>query len=206
MTIAPGRGEPRIRVSVSPHLTVLAMIPDALAGRRRGLPEPWRRTLGARVGRPGHEAPRPLACSAVAPGTLVPVAPTAGDVSVEDQLSALRDAPPETLTRDLERAFGPGTPPPEWRRAAERPGRWLHDYAAALADAWEAAELAGKDALVVGLDEPDAGWIAYPVPGAGSLWRESPGPPGRRNCSLCSRPGDRPLSCGDGRGAEKFPT
>ncbi|MFG6198454.1 ArsR/SmtB family transcription factor, partial [Nonomuraea sp. JJY05] len=31
--------------------------------------------------------------------------------------------------------------------------------------------LAGKDALIVGLDDPEAVWIAYPVPAAGRLWR-----------------------------------
>ncbi|MEV4363723.1 hypothetical protein [Nonomuraea sp. NPDC049625] len=31
--------------------------------------------------------------------------------------------------------------------------------------------LAGKDALIVGLDDPETVWIAYPVPAAGRLWR-----------------------------------
>ncbi|MET7337949.1 hypothetical protein [Nonomuraea sp. NPDC005650] len=31
--------------------------------------------------------------------------------------------------------------------------------------------LAGKDSLIVGLDDPAAVWIAYPIPTAGRLWR-----------------------------------
>ncbi|MEV1173552.1 winged helix-turn-helix domain-containing protein, partial [Nonomuraea sp. NPDC049784] len=36
--------------------------------------------------------------------------------------------------------------------------------------------LAGKDALIFSLDNPDAVWIAYPVPGADSLWRKPVAP------------------------------
>ncbi|MCK2220152.1 winged helix-turn-helix domain-containing protein [Actinomadura sp. ATCC 31491] len=217
------------------------MVTDALAGRRRGLPEHWRRTLSSRAGRFGHEAARPLGAPgrSIAPDLVVPLPPTAGDVGVRDQLIALRDTPPGALLADLERTFGAGPPPPHWQEAARRPGRWLHGYAGALAAAWEAAEpvwrrarpllgkevervgvaavrgtpelllaslsgrvrphpggrglliadpeprtyelgerpivlvpmLAGRDALILGLDGPEAVWIAYPVPGAETLWR-----------------------------------
>ncbi|MGW4790899.1 hypothetical protein ACWEPC_00600, partial [Nonomuraea sp. NPDC004297] len=36
--------------------------------------------------------------------------------------------------------------------------------------------LAGRDAVVLGLDDPGAVWIAYPVPGAASLWRRPAAP------------------------------
>ncbi|MFC7106208.1 ArsR/SmtB family transcription factor [Nonomuraea rubra] len=36
--------------------------------------------------------------------------------------------------------------------------------------------LAGRDALVLGLDDPGAVWIAYPVPGAESMWRKPVAP------------------------------
>ncbi|MCA2230358.1 ArsR/SmtB family transcription factor [Nonomuraea aurantiaca] len=36
--------------------------------------------------------------------------------------------------------------------------------------------LAGKDAVIVSLDSPDAVWTAYPVPGADSLWRKPVAP------------------------------
>jgi DNA-binding transcriptional ArsR family regulator len=235
---------PQLQLSISPNLTVLAMIADALAGRRRGLPEPWRRTIASRVGPLGQDAVRPLAVrgSSIAPDSLVACSPVDGDVTVQSQVSALRDISPDALIKDLEQAFGPGKPPSHWRSAAERPGHWLRGYASALADAWDTTEplwklarplldrevervgvaavrgghelllgtlserivygergllisdlesdtfelgarklvlvpmLAGKDAVIVGLDSPDAVWIAYPVPGANSLWRKPVAP------------------------------
>ncbi|MEV0614199.1 winged helix-turn-helix domain-containing protein [Nonomuraea sp. NPDC050404] len=257
---------PRLGISISPGLTALAMITDALAGRRRGLPESWRGALSARVGPLGHEAVRPLSapgCS-IAPDSLVPRSPAGGDVSMRAQLNALRDLTPDTLTADLERTFGAGPLPAPWRAAAERPARWLRGYAAALSEVWSTAEplwrqarplldreiqrvgvtsvrggpelllstlsphivygerglliagmeespqslgdrrrliarkedpplmagmedppqrlgerrivlvpmLAGRDAVILSLDDPGAVWIAYPVPGADSLWRK----------------------------------
>ncbi|GAA3236736.1 ArsR/SmtB family transcription factor [Nonomuraea helvata] len=235
---------PQLSISISPHLTALAMIADALAGRRRGLPEPWRRALSSRVGRQGHQAVRPLAapgCSVV-PDSLVPRTPISGDVSVQTQIAALRDLSPDNLIEDLDQTFGSGPLPAHWRPAAERPGRWLDGYASALADVWSAAEplwrrarplldreirrvgvaavrggpelllgalngrivhgerglliadlepstyelgerrivlvpmLAGKDAIIVSLDHEEAVWIAYPVPGAQTLWRAPAAP------------------------------
>jgi DNA-binding transcriptional ArsR family regulator len=238
------RSTPQLYVSLSPNLTALAMIADALAGRRRGLPELWRRALSSRVGRLGHEAVRPLAAPnhSVAPDSVVPLTPIGGDVSVQEQISVLQDTAPEALIADLERTFGPGPLPAHWRPAAERPARWLHGYASAIADVWNTTEplwkrarplldrevervgiatvrggpelllgsltsriahgergllisdlepgsfelgnrrivlvpmLAGKDALIVSLDNPEAVWIAYPVPGADSLWRRPVAP------------------------------
>ncbi|MDP4511695.1 ArsR/SmtB family transcription factor [Nonomuraea turcica] len=133
---------PHLSISLSPHLTALALIADALAGRRRGLPEVWRRALSSGVGGLGHEAVRPLAAPgrSIAPDSLVPLSPVNGDVSVQEQLSALRDLPPDGLIADLERTFGRGLPPVRWRPAAERPARWLHGYAGAVADVWKSAE------------------------------------------------------------------
>ncbi|NJP95801.1 hypothetical protein HCN51_41300 [Nonomuraea sp. FMUSA5-5] len=235
---------PKLYISISPNLTALAMLTDALAGRRRGLPELWRRAISSRVGPYGHEAVRPLSAPgiAIAPDSLVPHSPVSGDFSIQAQISALHELPGEALVEDLERTFGPGTPPPHWRAAAERPTRWLRGYAGALADVWSTTEplwkrarplldrevervgvttvrggpelllgaisdrivygerglllpgpdlgthelgdrrlvlvpmLAGKDAVVLGLDDPTAVWIAYPVPGAESLWRKPVAP------------------------------
>ncbi|MEO3870052.1 winged helix-turn-helix domain-containing protein [Nonomuraea sp. B12E4] len=235
---------PQISVSVSPHLTALAVISDALAGRRRGLPELWRKAVTSRVGPLGRQAVRPLAAPghSVVPDSLVPRAPVGADVTVPAQLAALRELPSGTLIKDLEQAFGEGPPPPHWRWAAEHPTQWLHGYADALAAVWRATEplwqqarglldrevrrvgvasvrggpelllgalngrivydegrllisdlepgtfelggreivlvpmLAGKDALIVSLDQEEAVWIAYPVPGADSLWRRPEAP------------------------------
>lgn len=252
---------PQLSISISPNITTLAMIADALAGRRRGLPELWRRAINAQVRRPGHEAVRPLAAPgySVAPDSIVPRAPL-GDVSVQAQLDTLRDVPPETLIKDLEQAFGPGPLPVHWRSAAERPGYWLRAYASALSDVWNATEplwkqarplldreiervgvasvrggpelllsslsdriaygengllisdieastyelgnrriilvpmLAGKDAVIVSLDNPHAVWIAYPVPGAERLWRR-PAPPAVDKLSALMGPARAGLLC-----------
>ncbi|MFI7632893.1 ArsR/SmtB family transcription factor [Nonomuraea sp. NPDC049400] len=235
---------PQLSISISPHLTALAMIADALAGRRRGLPERWRKTISSRVGRQGHRAVRPLAAPgySVVPDSLVPRTPVSGDVSVQAQIGALRDLPSDRLINDLEQAFGRGPLPAHWRSAAERPAPWLDGYASALADVWHAAEplwgraralldrevrrvgvatvrggpelllgalnsrimygerglliadvepstyelgdrrivlvpmLAGKDAVIVSLDHEEAVWIAYPVPGAETLWSRPAAP------------------------------
>ncbi|WP_141703461.1 ArsR/SmtB family transcription factor [Planobispora rosea] len=237
---------PQLQISISPNLTALAMITDALAGRRRGLPESWRKTISSQVGPLGQDAVRPLAVpgSSIAPDSIVPRSPIDGDVTVQSHVSALQDVSPDALIKDLEQTFGPGTPPSHWRSAAERPGHWLRGYASALADVWNTAEplwkcarplldrevervgiaavrgghelllgalsgrivygecgllisdlesstfelgdrklvlvpmMAGKDAVIVSLDNPDAVWIAYPVPGADSLWRKPSGPRG----------------------------
>ncbi|MGW3345569.1 ArsR/SmtB family transcription factor [Nonomuraea rubra] len=235
---------PRLSLSISPHLTALALLADAVAGRRRGLPGLLRDAIAARVGRAGHQAVRPLSvpsCS-LAPDCLVPRAPDGGDLSVQEQVAALRELPPDRLVADLEQAFGPGPLPVHWRSAAERPAAWLHGYASALSEVWSTAEplwrraralldrevrrvgvatvrggpelllgalsphlsyggggllvpgpeagthelgerrivlvpiLAGQDALILGLDGRDAVWIAYPVPGAATLWRRPAAP------------------------------
>ncbi|SDH06657.1 ArsR/SmtB family transcription factor [Nonomuraea jiangxiensis] len=238
------RSTPQLSISISPTLTALAMAADALAGRRRGLPEPWRRAIGSRVGRIGHEAVRPLGAPGhpVAPDFLVPRTPADGDVTVQAQITALRDFPPENLVKDLERTFGPGEPPAHWRSAAARPAHWLRGYAGALSEVWNTTEplwkqarslldrevqrvgiatvrggaelllgalseritygergllisgteagtydlgardivlvpmLAGRESVIFSLDDPEAVWIAYPVPGVEALWREPMAP------------------------------
>lgn len=69
---------PQLQISISPNLTALAMIADALAGRRRGLPEPWRKAIAAQVGPLGQDSVRPLAVpgSSIAPDSIVPRSPS----------------------------------------------------------------------------------------------------------------------------------
>ncbi|WP_214321182.1 hypothetical protein [Nonomuraea sediminis] len=229
---------PRISISIAPNLTTLAVIADALAGRRRGLPDGWRRTVQEGVGPRGREAARPLAVPgySVVPDSVVPRT-LDEDLSVRAQVEMLRDTAPEALIGDLEQAFGPDDLPVHWRSAAEKPRQWLSGYASALTDVWNTTEplwrragplldreirrvgvatvrggpelllgtlterirygergllisdveagsfelgdrrivllpmLAGKDAVIVRLDDPDAVFIAYPLPGAETLWR-----------------------------------
>ncbi|MGP3958397.1 hypothetical protein ACTWPT_20515 [Nonomuraea sp. 3N208] len=132
---------PRLSLSINPSLTALAMITDALAGRARGLPQVWRRTIQAAVGLAGREAARPLAVPgySVVPDSVVPRM-TVEDVSVQAQIEMLHDMHPSWLIDDLEQTFGTGSPPAHWRGVAERPDQWLRGYASALADVWKAAE------------------------------------------------------------------
>ncbi|MBB4919867.1 ArsR/SmtB family transcription factor [Streptosporangium saharense] len=225
-------------MSISPNLTALAVIADALAGRRRGLPERWRRAVQESVGPRAREAVRPLGAPgySVVPDSVVPQTPIEG-FSVTSQAELLRAVPEEQLTADLEQVFGGGVPE-HWRPAADRPKRWFAGYAAALEDVWDVTGplwerasslldrevervgtavvrggldvllsslseriqygedglliadlepsrydlgdrkmilvpmLAGRDAVIVKLDHPEVVWIAYPVPGAETLWRE----------------------------------
>ncbi|GAA2697071.1 hypothetical protein GCM10010412_091700 [Nonomuraea recticatena] len=130
---------PRIDISISPNLTALAMIADALAGRRRGLPELWRRAIQSRVSSPGHAAVQPLAARgySVVPDSVMPITPT-DDVSVQAQVDLLCDISPDSLIKDLEQAFGPASLPEHWRLAASKPACWLRGYATALSDVWNA--------------------------------------------------------------------
>ncbi|MFC5832698.1 ArsR/SmtB family transcription factor [Nonomuraea insulae] len=257
---------PQLSIAISPHLTALALITDALAGRRRGLPDLWREALRSRVGRLGHQAVRPLAAPgySVVPDCVVPHSPAGGEVSVQAQIDALRELPPDRLLTDLEQAFGPGPLPAHWRPAAERPANWLHGYAGAVGEIWNTAEplwknarplldkeirrvgvasvrggpelllgalnhrivygerrlliagaqagvhdlgdrkivlvpmLAGKDAVILSLDHEEAVWIAYPVPGAGTLWRR-PSAPARDELSALMGPVRADLLCAIGR-------
>ncbi|MCG5220951.1 winged helix-turn-helix domain-containing protein [Streptosporangium sp. KLBMP 9127] len=233
---------PKVMVSISPQVTTLAMLTDAVAGRRRGLPERWRRTVAEAVGPEGWEAMRPLGAPghSVGPDSIVPLTPL-GDVPVEFQVAWLRDASPDVLVGDLEQAFGGEPVPRHWRSAADDPQRWLHGYAAAVDNVWSVTEplwrrarsaldreverigaavvrgaldgllsslsdrivytgnalrigdlepstfelgdrqlilvptLAGRDSIIVNLDNPALVWIAYPLPGAESLWRDTTG-------------------------------
>ncbi|MEV8638701.1 winged helix-turn-helix domain-containing protein [Streptosporangium sp. NPDC051023] len=130
---------PRVSVSISPNVTALAVIADALAGRRRGLPEPLRRRVREAVSPQGREVVRPLGAPgySVVPDSVIPQTPI-GDFSVKSQIDLLREVPEERLIADLEQAFGGQRVPEHWRSAAERPKRWLTGYAAALGDVWGA--------------------------------------------------------------------
>ncbi|MBB5137989.1 DNA-binding transcriptional ArsR family regulator [Thermocatellispora tengchongensis] len=224
-------------VSISPQVTTLAVLADAVAGRRRGLPEPWRRAVQEAVAPEGWEATRPLGVPghSVAPDSIVPLTPV-GDIPVEFQVAWLRDVPPEVLMEDLEQAFGGENVPTHWQAAVAHPKRWLHGYATAVDNVWSVVEplwqrarqaldrevervgaavvrggldallgtlsdrivytggalrisdlqpsgydlgerrlvlvptLAGRDSVIVNLDNPGMVWIAYPVPGADRLW------------------------------------
>jgi DNA-binding transcriptional ArsR family regulator len=130
---------PGVSVAVSPQVSVLSLLVDAVAARRRGLPERWRRRIRESVGAEGRQACRPLGAPghSVAPDTIVPL-PPAADASVDSQIAWLLDMRPDALLDDMEQAYGPERVPEHWRWAAERPRRWLNGYASAVSDVWSA--------------------------------------------------------------------
>jgi DNA-binding transcriptional ArsR family regulator len=127
-----------VRVSLDPYLSVLALTTDALGGRRRGAPEPWRRRIRSAVS-PAHvQAVWPLVAPghSVAPDCVTPLDPVL-ETSVADQVERLRDLSGDDLLADLDGAFH-GGPPAHWRPVARRPREWLRGYAGATSQVWTA--------------------------------------------------------------------
>src|SRR5215467_9832142 len=76
-----------VRVSLDPYLSVLALTTDALGGRRRGVPESWRRRIRSAVSPAHAQAVWPLVAPghSVTPDTVSPLSPDLA-TSVEDQV------------------------------------------------------------------------------------------------------------------------
>jgi hypothetical protein len=229
-----------VSVTLSPGLSMLAIITDTLSGRVRGAPESWRRLVRSSVAPRDDLVVRTLA----SPGfTVLPDVVLPGDftkdLDVGAQLEMLRDLPPESLLTELEEITD-GQPPPHWQPVVDDPARWLRGYADLVAQTWTAMSglwtrvrplldrevervavaaargtldavlanlhsgcnfhdgtfsfpdleperfsigsrglvlmpmLSGPKALISRLDGPDAAWIGYPLPAAGSLAPASP--------------------------------
>lgn len=129
-----------VRVSLDPHLSVLALITDALGGRRRGAPEAWRRLVREAVSPAGAAAVRPICPPgySVSPDSLTPLDPTR-DLSVAEQVERLHDISADELLTDLDEVFD-GAPPAHWLAVADRPRPWLDGYAGVNAEVWAALE------------------------------------------------------------------
>ncbi|MDF5752577.1 hypothetical protein [Spongiactinospora sp. TRM90649] len=130
-----------MKVAISPQVTALAMLADAIAGRRRGLPESWRKLVQEAVGPEGWEAALPLGAPghSVAPDSIVPLTPLS-ETPVSSHVAWLRDVAPAVLKDDLDQAFGSAPVPKHWRRAVDQPRRWLHGYANAVDGVWSVTE------------------------------------------------------------------
>ncbi|GAB2940189.1 winged helix-turn-helix domain-containing protein [Nonomuraea fastidiosa] len=127
-----------VTVTLTPGLSMLALITDALAGRARGAPEAWRRLVRSAARRPDPTVVRSLASPgfSVLPDLVLPGEFTR-DLDVPDQLDMLRDLPGDALVEEVETIVG-GRPPEHWRPALTHPHRWLHGYAALLEEVWSA--------------------------------------------------------------------
>jgi DNA-binding transcriptional ArsR family regulator len=125
-----------VRVSIAPCMSALALVTDALGGRRRGAPETVRRQIRAAVAPAHARAAGPLTAPgrSVAPDCVTPLNAVL-ETSVDEQAARWRDLSAGDLLTDLETTFG-GEPPAHWRGVAQQPVRWLHAYAGAMTDAW----------------------------------------------------------------------
>lgn len=125
----------QVSVVLSPQQSVVDLLWQASITRRDGSPE----SVAAirRVLRPqtrfalhpvfsGHPPSLPDAAFPLVPRT---------DVTVAEQLEAIRDLPTSVLTDELRRWYGRELPR-RWIPASEDPRRWLRSMAQATEDAW----------------------------------------------------------------------
>ncbi|MFC4013970.1 winged helix-turn-helix domain-containing protein [Nonomuraea purpurea] len=127
-----------VSVTLTPGLSMLALITDALSGRTRGAPEGWRRSVRAAVKERDETVLRSLATPgfSVLPDVVLPGEFTR-DLAVSEQVEMLRDLPGDDLLLELD-TLTDGRPPPQWRQAFDDPRRWLRGYADLMEQAWSA--------------------------------------------------------------------
>ncbi|GAA4506642.1 hypothetical protein GCM10023191_064030 [Actinoallomurus oryzae] len=137
----------KVRVSLDPYLSVLALTTDALGGRRRGAPESWRRRIRSAVSPAQAQAVWPLVAPghSVTPDCVSPLSPIF-ETSVDEQIERLRDLSPDELLADLDGVFGRSGPPPHWRTVARQPRHWLRAYASATSQVWAAMRPVWREA------------------------------------------------------------
>jgi DNA-binding SARP family transcriptional activator len=136
LRIDPGS---EVRVALDPFISVLALTADAL-GRRRGAPQAWRdRVLGS-LSPSGARAVLPITAPrySVTPDSVTPLNP-ARETPVSVQAEWLHALPEDDLASDVDSAFN-GSPPPQWQGVLRRPREWLHAYASAMTEAWQAVQ------------------------------------------------------------------
>ncbi|MEV0828709.1 winged helix-turn-helix domain-containing protein [Nonomuraea rubra] len=127
-----------VSVTLTPGLSMLALITDALSGRTRGAPEPWRRLVRSAARIPDEMVLRSLATPgfSVLPDLVLPGEFTR-DLDVPSQVEMLRDLRPDALLEELD-TITDGQPPAHWHPALKDPDRWLHGYADLVEAAWAA--------------------------------------------------------------------
>ncbi|MEV0381620.1 MarR family transcriptional regulator [Nonomuraea sp. NPDC050643] len=125
-----------VTVTLTPGLSMLALICDVLAGRDKGAPERWRQLVQSAAGTPDETVVRSLAApgSSVLPDVLIP-GDVSRDLDVSTQVEMLRDLPPDVLQLELH-SMTNGDLPPRWRPAMKAPRRWLLGYADLLEQVW----------------------------------------------------------------------
>ncbi|TCK26454.1 ArsR/SmtB family transcription factor [Pseudonocardia endophytica] len=123
----------RVRVTVDPYTSVLALACAAVAAHREG----GDALLAARLsGREQYAISRLVVPGAsVAPEALTPAVPER-DTDVAVELERLRSMSADELYADIDTTWA-GAPPAHWEDVAEQGPRWLSDLADALHAVWQ---------------------------------------------------------------------
>ncbi len=126
----------RVRVTVDPYTSVLALACAAVAAYRNGRDA----QLAARLSGRELYAVSQLVVpgSSVAPEALTPAAPE-HDTDVAVELERLRSMSAADLHADIDLTWA-GTPPAHWEDVAAHGARWLSDLADALQAVWHRIE------------------------------------------------------------------
>lgn len=128
------------RVAVSPLCSLFMATRDAVGAQRSGTPEAWCKAIRAHLTPSYYDIFAPLATSQIVfvPDALVPV-PTVPGLSFKDELERVVAIAEADLARDIHASRASG-PTGDWRAAERHPERWVHDFAGALARAWNGFE------------------------------------------------------------------
>jgi DNA-binding transcriptional ArsR family regulator len=133
----------RVSVMVSPYLSVLPALLDAVGGVRRGLPPDLGLAVSGAVDPHGRRAVAAMSQpQQLVPDCITPPFMFHADMTIAAAVEALRSTSTDLVAAQLFRELGP-TPPPWWRAAMTQPEKWL----ASVADATLAAHAAMRPAL-----------------------------------------------------------
>lgn len=130
------REDARVRVTVDPYTSVLALACAAVAAHRDGRDA----RLAARLSGREHYAISRLVVpgASVAPEALTPAVPER-DTDVGVELERLRSMSADDLHADIDLTWA-GEPPAHWEDVAAQGARWLSDLADALGAVWQRIE------------------------------------------------------------------
>ena len=132
-------GGPAVSVVMSPQLSVISLLHQAVSGHSLRPPPGLIAAIGKALRPQARFALQSFAGSlASVPDFCVPVSPLT-DTSVTEQARRLRDLPAVAVTGELT-ADGDHRFPPGWQFAGQQPRRWLNSMADASLDTWAVME------------------------------------------------------------------
>jgi hypothetical protein len=123
-----------IKVSVAPYFSILAMLSDAVAGMRRGLPAPLRRNIWDSLRGSSRTAVAPIGTpgQSILPDCVVPLMPRS-DIGWQAFVDHMRSSSRQSVVESIEREFN-NEIPEHWAAAAENPRKWMTRFADAIVD------------------------------------------------------------------------